>query len=71
MLSLGDRREAVLNTRLLYHGVRVVANGFLTAEQAQHQANCMGKIDAAVLARLADRALKAAVGDLTRARADG
>lgn len=64
ILSLGDRREVARNTRLQYHGSRIALNGLLTAEQALHQANCMDKVDDAVLARLADRALKTTVGDL-------
>ena len=64
VLSLGDRREAARNARLQYHGARIVANGFLTAEQASYQANCMGRIDDVVIARLAERALKATAGDL-------
>ncbi len=37
ILSLGDRREAGRNARLLYHGARVAGSCALTAERAAHQ----------------------------------
>ncbi len=65
ILSLGDEREAARNARLLYHGVRIVGNLSLTAEVAAHQAGWMGRIDKAVLADLAARALEAPARDLS------
>lgn len=59
MLSLGDWREARRETRLLYHGARMAGAEALTAEEATYRAEFMGRVDEAVLARLADRALKA------------
>lgn len=64
MLSLGDRREAGRNTRLLYHGMRIESGGALSARGAAYHAELMERVDRDVLARLADRALEAARGDL-------
>ncbi len=64
ILSLGDRREAAANTRLQYHGMRIPRAEALTADQAAHYADFMGGIDAAILARLAERALQAPRGGL-------
>ena len=59
ILSLGDRREGRRNARLRYHGVRIAERQSLTAEVAAYQAGWMGRVDAAVLAHLAARALEA------------
>ena len=63
ILSLGDRREARRNARLHYHGVRIAEKQSLTADVAAYQAGWMGRVDAAILADLAARALEAPARD--------
>ena len=62
MLSLGDLREAGRNTRLHYHGMRIVGGDALTAQGAAYHAELMERTDRDILARLAERALEASRG---------